>query len=132
MEDHGEARPRARLGLLGRTVIAIFGIGAILAGLAGWSLENEYGTSGPARWLETAGGTAVVFEGEGATDGDPEGTQVFEGTVEQAEAYIAEHDAADARRNYTVPVLLIAAGGALVIWAVLPRRHALGAGTTKG
>jgi len=92
-------------------------VGAILvlAGMVAWGWETEYG-SGHGFSIEVIGDQAKVYD----TDADGENVVVFEGTRAEADAYVEEQQASG--RNYTVSVLILATGGALLLVGAWPRK----------
>jgi hypothetical protein len=86
----------------------------ILVGLAAWSWQSTYGGTEFGGVEINSDGAAQVY--------DPDGQVVFEGTEEEAEAFI--EDAQGGFGVFLVPGLIIGLGTALVIWAVAaPRRE---------
>ena len=105
-KGHSAAR---RIGL-----IAV-GVAVVLAGFVAWGVETEYG-SGHGLSIAVIGDHAKVYD----TDGDSGTEPVFEGTRAEAEAYTEAQRTSG--RNYTIPVLILAAGGALVLFGIRPGR----------
>ena len=97
--------------------IGLIAVGAlmVLAGMVAWGWETEYG-SGHGFSIEVIGDQAKVYD----TDEDAENVVVFEGTRAEADAYVEEQQTSG--RNYTVSVLILAAGGALLLVGVWPRK----------
>ena len=97
--------------------IGLIAVGAImvLAGMVAWGWETEYG-SGHGFSVAVVGDQAKVYD----ADGDSDNVVVFEGTRAEADAYVDEQRTSG--RNYTVSVLILVAGGALVLVGVWPRR----------
>ena len=97
--------------------IGLVAVGAImvLAGMVAWGWETEYG-SGHGFSIEVIGDQAKVYD----TDADAGNVVVFEGNRAEAEAYTEEQRTSG--RNYTIPALIVAAGAALVLAGVWPRR----------
>ena len=97
--------------------IGLIAIGAImvLAGMVAWGWETEYGY-GHGFSVEVIGDQATVYD----TDEDADNVVVFEGTKAEADAYVDEQRTSG--RNYTVSVLILTAGGALLLVGVRPRK----------
>ncbi len=107
-----------------RIILAILGLIALFAGVAAWSLETEYGGDSTVGSMEfLSDGTVRVYDvDEQVTDaeGHPEKTLVFEGTQEEADAWVAQHQ--DQGRNYLIPAVIILLGVVLVGSALFPSR----------
>ena len=96
-----------------------------LVGLAAWGLEQDAGGGWNAGSIEgEPGGVYTVHEVDENDQGGPEELAtiiVFSGTEEEARAYF---DSRAQDKNFLVPGLMIAAGAALVIVAlILPRKN---------
>lgn len=104
-----------------RITLGILGVLVTVAGLAGWSLETEYGGRGPGEMEMLPDGTVKVYDIDDQHV-DAEGHQlrilVFEGTQEEADAW-AEQRRSEGR-SYLVPALIIAGGAAMLTGAVFP------------
>lgn len=85
-----------------------------LAGSVWWSLESVYG-SGLDFEVEIADGAATVYELD-ETAGAP--TSVFEGTEEEAIAYIERRQGEG--ENLLFPGVVIGAGALLILMALIP------------
>ena len=97
-----------------RKALGAIGLALILVGLAAWSWQSTYGGTEFGGVEINSDGAAQVY--------DPDGQVVFEGTEEEAEAFI--EDAQGGFGVFLVPGLIIGLGAALVIWAVTaPRRE---------
>ena len=96
------------------------GVVVILAGFVAWGWETEYG-SGHGFSIHIIGNDARVYD----TDEQAGNVVVFEGTRAEADAYVDEQRASG--RNYVIPMLVLAAGGALVLVGVWPRSKRGGA-----
>lgn len=94
----------------------VVGVILVLAGAVAWGWETEYG-SGRGFSVEVIGDEATVYD----TDGDSGTRLVFEGTEAEADAYLEEQRTSG--RNYTIPALIMVAGGAVVLVGVWPRRN---------
>jgi len=115
-----------RLPIWGRILLVVSGGVLVLAGALAWSVgEDIFGGSGfdPELITETDGDTVRIYEFyEHGLDreGQPVRSLVFEGSQEEADAFMAEPQAED--RNNQEPMLMIAVGAVTVIVALIPVR----------
>ena len=91
-----------------RKALWVIGVVVIVTGLAAWSWQGTYGGTEFSRVEIGPDGAAQVY--------DPDGQVVFEGTEEEAEAFIEE--AQGGFGVFLVPGLIIGLGAALIILAV--------------
>ncbi len=91
-----------------RKVLGVIGVVVIVAGLAAWSWQGTYGGTEFGGVEIGPNGAAQVFA--------PDGQVVFEGTEQEAEAFIEE--AQGGFGVFLVPGLMIGLGAALIILAV--------------
>jgi len=109
-----------KLSKAARVAVGVLGGLVVLVGLGVWSLESEYG-SGLNFSTESDGTVHRVFEvDEQAPEPEDRFTVVFEGTEEEALAYI-EQRRADGT-NLVFPGLIVGAGALMVIAALIPTR----------
>jgi hypothetical protein len=109
-----------RLSRAARVAIGVLGGLVVLVGLVAWSLESEYG-SGLNFSTESDGTVHRVFEvDEQAPDSEDRFIVVFEGTEEEASAYIEQRRAEGT--NLVIPGLIIGVGVLIVIVALIPIR----------
>lgn len=98
--------------------LIVLGVVLVLVGMVAWGWETEYG-SGNDSMIEVDAITDVakVYDLD-----EQAGTRelVFEGTTAEAQAYAEEQRTSG--RNYMIPALILAAGGALILLGVWPRR----------
>ena len=99
-----------------RAALALLGAAVVLCGFVAWALETEYGG-----WDEADLGHAVVgydeATGRAAVYASDGGAVLFEAdSLAEVDAWIEDQRT----RNYTVPTLLIAGGGVLVLVGVMP------------
>lgn len=117
-----------------RVVLGILGLIALLVGVAAWGLETEYGggsTVGSMEFLPDS--TVRVYNvDERVTDVEgPAQVLVFEGTQEEADAWVAQQEGQG--RNYLIPALIILLGVVLVGAAMVPSRpKSVGTSLTRG
>lgn len=107
-----------RLSIANRIGLGVIGLVVVLAGLAGWSWQETYGGTQYAGMEVLSDGTARIYNlDEEAMDaeGHPEKIVVFEGTVEEAEAF--EEQSRSGLRVFLVPGLIIGIGAAFIVWA---------------
>ena len=110
-----------KLSRTARVAVGVLGGLVVLVGLGVWSLETEYG-SGLNFSTESDGTVHRVFEvNEQAPEPEDRFTAVFEGTEEEASAYIEQRRAEG--RNLVIPGLIIGVGALIVIAALLPNRE---------
>jgi hypothetical protein len=107
-----------------RVGIIVFGVVIGLAGITAWGLEQDAGGGWNAGSIEgEPGGAYTVYEvdenDQGGTE-EPVRIVVFSGTEEDARAYF---DSRSQKKSFVVPGLMIAAGAALIIVAVVPSRN---------
>lgn len=101
--------------------VGVLGVLVVLVGLGVWSLESEYG-SGLNFSVVSEGTVHRVLEvDEQAPEPEDRFTVVFEGTEEEASAYIEQRRAEGA--NFVIPGLIIGVGALLVIAALIPSRR---------
>jgi hypothetical protein len=91
-----------------RKALGVIGLVVIVIGLAAWSWQSTYGGT-------EFGGVEIGPDGA-AQVYNPDGEVVFEGTEEEAEAFI--EDAQGGFGVFLVPGLIIGLGAALIILAV--------------
>lgn len=109
-----------RLSRAARVAVGVLGGLVVLVGMVAWSLESEYG-SGLNFATESDGTVHRVFEvDEQAQEPEDRFTVVFEGTEEEASAYIAQRRAEET--NLVIPGLIIGVGALIVIAALIPIR----------
>jgi hypothetical protein len=109
-----------KLSRAARVAVGVVGGLVVLVGLGVWSLESEYG-SGLNFSVEIEGAVHRVLEGdEQAPDPEDRRTVVFEGTEEEASAYIEQRRAEET--NLVIPGLIIGVGILIVIAALIPIR----------
>ena len=104
-----------------RIILAILGVIALVVGVAAWSLETEYGGEGPGSMEMLPDGTVRVYDvDEQITDaeGHPAPVLVFEGTQEEADAWVEQRRSEG--RSYLIPVLILSVGAVLGVGAVFP------------
>jgi len=107
-----------RLSIADRIGLAVIGLVVVLAGLAGWSWQETYGGTQYAGQEVLSDGTARVYNlDEQSLDAEshPAKIVVFEGTVEEADAFIKQGQSG--LRVFLVPGLIIGLGATLVIWS---------------
>ncbi len=110
-----------KLSRASRVAVGVLGGLVVLVGLGVWSLESEYG-SGLNFSVESDGTVHRVFEiDEQAPDPEDRLTVVFEGTEEEASAYIAQRRAETT--NLVIPGLVVGVGVLTVIAALIPIRR---------
>lgn len=101
-----------------RVAVGVLGGLVVLVGLGLWSWESEYG-SGLDFSTESDGTVHRVLEvDEQAPDSEDRRTVVFEGTEEEALAYIEQRRAEGT--NLVIPGLIIGVGALIVIAALIP------------
>lgn len=103
-----------------RILMVVFGVFGVLVGLVAWSLETEYGGNGVGG-SETSNGVTRVFDVDEQSvdaEGHAGTTIVFEGTEAEAREFMEERW--NEGRNYTIPAVIIALGGMLVLGALFP------------
>jgi len=102
-----------------RIALALVGVVLLVSSFVGWAIENEYG-SGTNFAIEGQGqGNVIVFDID-----EQAGTRarVFEGSTEEAQAYIEQRQAEG--KSFLFPGSLLALGGVLLLVAVLyPRKR---------
>jgi len=104
-----------------RLAVGVLGGLVVLVGLGVWSLESEYG-SGLNFSTESDGTVHRVFEvDEQAPEPEHRFTVVFEGTEEEALAYIEQRRAEGT--NLVIPGLIIGVGALIVIAGLIPIRR---------
>ena len=107
--------------LIVRILLALVGGFAVLVGMVLWAAD-EYGSDAPDFTIETGprGNHSIVY----AIDGPSQGRlKVFEGTPAEALAYVTQQREQAGGRTFLTAGLTIAAGGLLVIGAIVwPRR----------
>jgi hypothetical protein len=91
-----------------RKALVVIGLVLTVIGLAAWAWQSTYGGT-------EFGGVEIGRDGA-AQVYDPDGQVVFEGTEEEAEAFIEE--AQGGFGVFLVPGLIIGLGAALIILAV--------------
>ena len=97
-----------RFSTANRKALWVIGLVVIIAGLAAWSWQDAYGGTEFGGGEIGPDGTAQVYNLDGQV--------VFEGTEEEAEAFIEE--AQSGLGVFLVPGLIIGLGAALILWAV--------------
>lgn len=103
-----------------RVAVGVLGGLVVLVGVGVWSLGSEYG-SGLNFSSQTDGTVHRVLEvDEQAPDTEGRFTVVFEGTEEEAAAYIEQRRAEGT--NLVIPGLIIGVGGLIVLAALVPTR----------
>lgn len=103
-----------------RVAVGVLGGLVVLVGLGIWVLESEYGSELDFS-IESDGTVHQVFEvDEQAPDSEDRSTVVFEGTEEEALAYIEQRRAEGT--NLVVPGLIIGVGALIVIAALISIR----------
>jgi hypothetical protein len=109
-----------KLSRAARVAVGVLGGLVVLVGLGVWSLGSEYG-SGLNFSTESDGTIHRVLEvNEQALETEDRSTVVFEGTEEEASAYIEQRRAEGT--NLVIPGLIIGVGALLVIAALIPTR----------
>jgi hypothetical protein len=107
--------------LIVRILLALIGGFAVLVGMVLWAAENEYGSDAPDFTIETGPreNHSIVY-----AIGPSQGRlKVFEGTPAEALAYATQQSEQAGGRTFLTAGLTIAAGGLLVIGAIVwPRR----------
>jgi hypothetical protein len=103
-----------------RVVLAVGGPVVLLVGWAAWSLETEYGGNGVIGSATSKGITRVFDINEQSLDDELQSvtTIVFEGTEAEARAFMEQRW--NEGRNYTIPALILALGGIMVMSAFVP------------
>lgn len=103
-----------------RILMMVLGVFGVLVGQVAWSLETEYGGNGVGGAEASNGVTRVFDVDEQSVDAEGHAvtTIVFEGTEAEAREFMEERW--NEGRNYTIPVVIIALGGTLVVGAVFP------------
>ena len=91
-----------------RKALGVIGLVVIVIGLAAWSWQSTYGGTEFGGVEVSSDGAAQVY--------DPDGQVVFEGTEEEAAAFIEEGQGGFG--VFLVPGLIIGLGAALIILAV--------------
>jgi hypothetical protein len=99
-----------------RVLVGVIGVVVALAGLLWWALESEYG-SGLNFEVVGAGDAATVYE----VDESAARTSVFEGTEEEALAYIERRQGEG--ENLLFPGLVIGAGALLILIPLIAARR---------
>lgn len=103
-----------------RITLAALGLLVVFAGWVAWDVETEYGGN-PVGGAEISNGVTRVFDVDEQSvdaEGHAVTTIVFEGTEAEAREFMEERW--NEGRNYTIPVVIIALGGMLVLGAVFP------------
>ncbi len=109
-----------KLSRASRIAVGVLGGLAVLVGLGAWSLESEYG-SGLNFSVESDGTVHRVFEvDEQAPNPEDRLTVAFEGTEEEATAYIEQRRTEGT--SLVIPGLIIGVGVLAVIAASFPIR----------
>jgi hypothetical protein len=109
-----------KLSKAARVAVVVLGVLVLLVGLLAWSLESEYG-SGLNFSMESDGTVHRVFEvDEQAPAPEDRSTVVFEGTEEEASAYIQRRRAEGT--NLVIPGLILGVGALMVVAALIPIR----------
>lgn len=103
-----------------RVVLTVGGTLVVLVGLAAWSLETEYGGNGVIGSATSNGVTRVFDINEQSLDDEHQSvtTIVFQGTEAEARAFMDKRW--NEGRNYTIPVLIIALGGIMILAPFVP------------
>ena len=91
-----------------RKTLVVIGLVLVVIGLAAWAWQSTYGGT-------EFGGVEIGPDGV-AQVYDPDGQVVFEGTEEEADAFIEE--AQGGFRVFLVPGLIIGLGAAVIILAI--------------
>lgn len=109
-----------RLSRAARVAVGVLGGLVVLVGLVAWGVESEYG-SGLNFSAESDGTVYRVFEvDEQAPDPEDRFVVVFEGTEEEASAYIEQRRAEET--NLVIPGLIVGVGALIVSAALIPIR----------
>jgi hypothetical protein len=98
--------------------MAVLGLLVVMAGGIWWSFESTYG-SGLNFVVEATGEDATVYE----VDETGNRTSIFEGTAEEAAAYIERRQSEGT--NVLLPGLVIGVGALLMLAALIPSRRPL-------
>lgn len=105
-----------------RVVLVVIGLITVLAGLAAWSFETEYGSG--SNWaIESVDGISNLYavdEQAPDAEGHPGTSLILRGTEAEVDAYIADYEAAG--RTYTLPGLIVGSGVLLMIGGLFARR----------
>jgi len=103
-----------------RAGLVVGGALVVLVGLAAWSLETEYGGNGVGGSATSNGVTRVFDVNEQVLDDEHQSvtTIVFEGTETEARAFMEQRW--NEGRDYTIPALIIALGGIMILSAFVP------------
>ena len=109
-----------KLSRAARVAVGVLGGLVVLVGLGVWSLGSEYGSA--LNFSTESDGTVhrVIEVDEQAPEPEDRSTVVFEGTEEEALAYIEQRRAEGT--NLVIPGLIIGVGALIVIAALLPIR----------
>lgn len=102
-----------------RVAVGVLGGLVVLVGLGVWSLGSEYG-SGLNFSTESDGTIHRVFEVNEQAPETEDRSVVFEGTEEEASAYIDQRRAEGT--NLVIPGPIIGVGALIVITALIPTR----------
>lgn len=109
-----------RLSKPARVAVGVLGGLVVLVGVGVWSLGSEYGP-GLNFSTESDGTIHRVLEvNEQAPETEDRFSVVFEGTQEEASAYIEQRRAEET--NLAIPGLIIGVGALIVIAALVPTR----------
>lgn len=99
-----------------RVLFGVIGVVLALAGLVWWGFESTYG-SGLNFEVEISGDVATVYE----VDETDARTSVFEGTEEEANAYMERRQGEG--ESMLFPGLVIGAGALLILMGLIPARR---------
>ena len=109
-----------KLSRAARIAVGVLGGLVLLAGLGVWSLESEYG-SGLNFSTESDGTVHRVLEvDEQAPESEDRLSVVFEGSEEEALAYIERRRAEET--NFVIPGVIIGVGALIVVGALIAIR----------
>lgn len=114
----GIARWRWRRSIAVRVVLIVLGALVIFSGYVAWALETEYGGDPDRQEYvvgQEAGGPVRAF----TIDDNGEEIVAFQGTQEEVDAFLERERGG---RNYTVPALILAAGGIVALLGAWPVR----------
>jgi hypothetical protein len=104
-----------------RVVLVLLSLVVAFVGYVAWSIEDEYGSGTNFAVEHPQDGTTVIVYDVDEQNGQ---TKVFEGSMQEAEAYMEQRRAEG--ESFVVPGLILALGAVLLIVALLPSRRAKG------
>lgn len=115
---HQQKKESVRLSRAARVAVGVLGGLVVLVGLGLWILESEYGSESNFSTESDGAVHRVIEVDEQAPEPEDRFAVVFEGTEEEALAYIEQRRAEE--RNLVIPGLIIGVGAVIIIAALIP------------